>query len=508
MAKTDRFNTGFLILEANEEVFLSVTPGFERGPGIQRDGITAPRMSDPHAVPRILNLFNLPSGPALPPTTDPYVQRAGTWTLYQHARRFVEKMGREWLIVGIQSNGDLTMNPWHVAYLGTSHLPNQQQRLCALLTDNDPQEPVSSRIYRCLVKWADETAVLRKRRYECLNLRVEAAQQGRALKINDTDAAERFDRFAVEHGIAGYNPNTRNIAPLVNFALSGKPVVEEGRELALANAIDRFEDIRHIFNLPTVPAEGFYRNQAVHVVNFGEYQLFANLNERRAALSSPVIVNLDIDGRVKVAWEDIAPVLRKRHFHESLESPTRRGEFRRYLDQADHDKVEIFFPHNVYPFGVLGIQNLSDGQALESTLVSHSSGGLSGRVGTTLEGITRVMYDFFGCTDAMVLDEGYDVFFVTNPARGPGQYCYDNDEMLRKILTFTRQKVDADHEESLKHWPGGLKGSPLNRPLVEELDEHLKQAGEADYADVMMVQPQRTQIRSVLIFATRKPGAA
>ncbi len=37
-----------------------------------------------------------------------------------------------------------------------------------------------------------------------------------------------------------------------------------------------------------------------------------------------------------------------------------------------------------------------------------------------IEGITQIMYDFFGCTDAMVLDEGFDVFSVTNPNVGDG----------------------------------------------------------------------------------------
>jgi len=37
----------------DEHLFLSVSPGLEHGPGIQRDGISNPRMTDPHSVPAV-----------------------------------------------------------------------------------------------------------------------------------------------------------------------------------------------------------------------------------------------------------------------------------------------------------------------------------------------------------------------------------------------------------------------------------------------------------------------
>jgi hypothetical protein len=506
MAKTERFNLGFLQLDTSrEEVFLSVTPGFEHGPGIQRDGITSPRMTDPHSVPKIRNSFQLGQIEKPEPTTDAYVQRAGTWTIYHHIKQFMKERGAEWTVVAVQSNGDLTMNPWHVAYIGAPDTTHQTRGLCALLTDRDPQEPVASRIYRSLVKWRDDAATARKRSFECLNLRIEAAPQGRALKINDPDIAARYSQH-FKH-LKDYNATTGDIAPLVAFTLSGKPIVEDGVELSLANAIDRFEDIRHVFNLPTVPAKGFLRGQQVDKLNFGEYQLFANLNERRAALFSPVLIDLDIDGRVSVDWDDVASTLRRRHFKESSESPTRRGQFRRYRDQADRDKVEIFFPYNVYPFGVLGIQEPQGDE--RGGLVCLSSGGLSGRVGNTLEGTARIMFDFFGCSDAMVLDEGYDVFFISNPVASKAEYIYSNEELLAKVLAFAKERVDRDHEDSLKTassyiFSGGMKNFPLNTNLLKEVDDDFASSGQKDYSDVLLVSPQRSQMRSVLIFATRK----
>src|SRR2546422_11172092 len=104
MAKIGRFNIGFFRLSArSEHLFISVTPGLEHGPGIQRDGITAPRMTDPHGVEYVCNANSIPPTRGLSPTTNPYVQRAGTWTLYDHIRAFIEAKGRDWQFIGVQS---------------------------------------------------------------------------------------------------------------------------------------------------------------------------------------------------------------------------------------------------------------------------------------------------------------------------------------------------------------------------------------------------------------------
>src|SRR5262249_2167782 len=153
-------------------------------------------------------------------------------------------------------------------------------------------------------------------------------------------------------------------------------------ELSLPNAIDRFQDIRHVFNVPQVTARGTYRGNAVNEVNFGEFQLYQYLNERRAALSSAIIVDLTIKDSVVVEWEELRRRLEERHFKLVVESPTRRGQFRLYPGDTARSRVEIYFPHNVYPFGVIGTH--------AKEMYWLASGGLSGRVGNTLEGIARI----------------------------------------------------------------------------------------------------------------------
>src|ERR1051325_2110407 len=293
MSKSARFNIGFFVMDRPEEqVFLSVTEAFEHGPGIQRDGITSPRMQDPHSVDGVCNQLRIAcETPST--TTDGTLQRAGTWTIYQHLKRWVEHHGDEWTIIAAQSNGDLTMNPWHIAYRRPSKASLDRTDLCALLNADAP-EPINSRIYRCFVKWTEEAARACGKSYEFLDLHIIRAGTRHALTLNDAAAAE--EHSSAFENLEHYDRTTKNVAPLVEFALSGKLIVERGVELSLANAIDRFQDVRHVFDLPEIVASGNYNDAQVSKINLGEYQLFRNLNERRAALSSPVIIDLDIEG--------------------------------------------------------------------------------------------------------------------------------------------------------------------------------------------------------------------
>ncbi len=505
MPLSRRFEIGFLVTQnANEHLFLSVSEGFEHGPGIQRDGISDPRMTDPHSVAAVVNRFGMDgrSWRSFSPTTNAYVQRAGTWTLYHHLKRFHQRHGSRWRIAGVQSNGDLTMNFWHIAFINrASDAPSSS--LCGLRTQGDPQEPITRRTYRCLVKWSDRAAALRGLRYEFLDLAFEPLADERwMVKFSNQDVSDRNSVWLAK--LSDYNASVRDIGPFLEFALSGKPIVENGFEITLANSIDRFEDVRHVFNLPSVRATGHFDGYDVTAVNLGEFQLYHNVNERRAALASPVVIDLKIGKFATTRWEDVRDRLKQRHYRETLESPTRRGQFRRYSEHA----VEIFFPHNVYPFGVLGLRPSEADPDHGRDIVGLSSGGLSGRVGNTLEGTTQIMFDFFGCTDAVVLDEGYDVFSLTNPFVG-GEFMYSNDELLRRVLSFTKHRVDEDAADAAKTASryalgGQMREWPLNRQLLAELDDDFGRIGDVEFADVITVPPNRSQMRSVLILAVEE----
>jgi hypothetical protein len=507
MSFSEGFDIGYLKVSADrqEDIFLSVTPQMRLGPGIQRDGVTAPRMTDPHTVPFVMGRGIPPlDARDFPATTNAYVQRAGTWTLFEHVYRFVEKHGKDYRIIGVQSNGDLTMNPWHVALTWEDGRPV----LYHLATAGDPpsiHEPVHERTYRCLVKWKPGS---KDYLYEFLDLKFDAVNRGYEARLVQPDSGDGSTREQTETQI--------HITDDIEFALSGKVIVHKGHDISLSSAIDQFQDVRHIFNVPEIDVrdmQGSLRGK----INFGEHVLFHDLNARRAALTSPIIVDLRIPNRdLVVHIEDLKNTLVNRHHYRvSQDSPTSRGEFRKYSDTS----VELFYRHNVYPFGVLG--------GARGALVCLSSGGLSGRVGNTLEGIIRIMYDFFACEDALVLDEGYDTFHLLNPnpkkeQKDSDNYKYNNQDILKQVAAFTLWRMESDQAEckeaenkkeekdryklgaDMWKWPLNTAGYQL---VTEYCTEHKISPAPPSNLDVLAVEPRRSQMRSVLIFAVRRSPA-
>ncbi len=505
MSYSEIFNIGYLktYSKFNEEIFLSVTPNFYSGPGIQRDGLTAPRMIDPHTVQQVwganVGAYNNAN---LPETTNPYIQRAGTWTIFQHVNNFIENYGSDYTIIGVQSCGDLTMNPWHVALI--KHTDNKNS-LCRLNIPGSFIEPIEDRSYRCLVKWNEDMITgIHDMRYEFIDLKFfDLDRQEIMTKIIDDDYKSRMADWFKKSKV-----NPENITDNIEFALSGKPIIQKGSDIIIANVIDSFQDVRHIFNLPSVDAYTFRTNGRIGKINFGEYVLYNNLNVRRAAIHSSIIVTIEdpqIDVRVK--WNELKCVLDERHFKEVYSSPTKRGEYRKY----DQKSVEIFFPYNVYPFGVIG-------GGKSGGLACLAAGGLSGRVGTTLEGITRIMYDFFGCEDALVLDEGYDTFHIINPNEKKNKtdnddLKYNNEQMLEQIASFTLKRIQDDDTDCKLttndyHFKNDFKEWPLNKPLIKKLDDYAKSKGitpkSLSELEIIAVEPKRSQIRSVIIFAKKQ----
>lgn len=501
MSYSEAFDIGYLKAHPNnkEEVFLSVTPNMRYGPGIQRDGITVPRMTDPHTVSFVMDGIN--ENPKdikdYPATENAYVQRAGTWSLFDHVSQFLADHV-DYNIIGVQSCGDLTMNPWHVAFLSEKDGPV----LYHLKTAGDPptiQEPVHDRIYRCFVKWKNNVDL---DSYSFLDLKFIELPKGWAVSLMQ-DFIQNDKIIYAKKSI---------ITEQIEFALSGKQIIQKGHDISLSSAIDQFQDVRHIFNVPVVPVRN-PSGEKIGDINFGEHVLFHELNARRGALSSPIIIDFHIPNRMDLVihYQDVEDVLiNKYHYKKTDNSPARRGEFRRYSETS----IELFYRHNVYPFGVLGYR--------QGEIVCLSSGGLSGRVGNTLEGIIRVMFDFFASEDAIVLDEGYDTFHILNPnpkkkIEDPDNYEYDNKKILDEVAEYTLWRMTRDQEEfkekeGSKSSPYGLGLNmwewPLNKKIYKKVEDYCKnhklKPKEPKYLNAMAVEPRRSQMRSVIVFAVRK----
>jgi len=497
MAYAERFGVGYMRMptDSREELFLSVAPEFAFGPGIQRDGLTQPRMTDPHTVQSVWGTRGTAYDRDEYPATDhPQVQRAGTWTIFDHVKKFVNHHGKKYRVTGVQSCGDLTMNLWHVALT----CDRGETSLFRLAVPGEPphmQEPIAEREYRCLVKWREGK---REPRYEFIDLKFGVlAPAGYMASIVDREWLEHYGKEP------GLDPG--NITDDIEFALSGKPIVQRGRDIALPMIVDRFDDVRHVFNLPVVPASGSVNKIPITNIRLGEHVLYSDLNARRGALHSPIIVELDIGKSVSVDRAGLGGALRKKHFRESADTPTRRGEYRRY----GGDAIEIFYPYNVYPFAALGC---SPGE-----VVSLAAGGLSGRVGMTLEGVTRIMYDFFACEDAIVLDEGFDTFSMVNPATeldekgGARKHKYTNEQFIDGVACFTRWRLEQDCTECRgRAYRQGddLTKWPLNVDVCGKLESHCTQKGLSGTPpqgnDIVAVDAHRAQVRAVLVFAQRE----
>lgn len=512
MAKSETFNTGYFSLSTqNEHLFLSVTPSCKHGPGIKRDGVTSPRMKDPHSIPEVT--INSPLGRvpethwmSLNDTTNAFEQRAGTWTIYHHLKEFCQVKGDEWQIIGAQGCGDLTMNPWHIAYLGrSSYIDALHNTVCGILINDEYTEPIEKRVYRCLVKWNEDAVKQIGRQYEFLDLRF-INLNPIVILINAPELAQEYENCL--KGLPDYNEDLKNISPFLEFALAGKEIIQKGHQVPLVTAIDKFQDVRHIFKLPhQVRCSGNFRGQTIQQINLGEYQLYGDLNARRAALNGPIIIETDLNqagGFFRINLDELQEDLNHKNFKLVSESPSRVGDY--YL-HSDDKIVEIYFPKNVYPFGILGMHN--------NEIICLSSSGLSGRIGNTLEGITRIMIDGFNSEEAIVLDEGFDVFQLVNPTvsdENNSSFRYTNEQLLDKILAFTYGQIQNEKTESLKnpinggHLGGNMTQWPLNLDLLGQVEEtwHSKKLSRLDYSDIFPVRPGRSQIRSILIFAVRK----
>lgn len=510
MATSDVFNTGYFSISTEKEhLFLSVTPCCKHGPGIQRDGVTLPRMKDPHSIPTVLNegigRLHLPDSDKhqLQDTTNAFEQRAGTWTIYHHLKEFIHKKGEEWTIIGVQGCGDLTMNPWHIAFLGgNSYQEKLRNNLCAMLIDDEYKEAIEKRVYRCLVKWNEQATKRIGDQYEFLNLKFIDLHGSIAVEIDDSDiASQRKKQLKL-------SSETDSIAPYIEFAVAGKTIIEKGHQLPLVAVIDKFQDVRHIFSLPNeIRCSGSFRTQIIKKIHLGEYQLYGDLNARREALNGPIIIDLDLHSNQSGPWlkfdmETLKKDLETQNFKLVSECPREVGECWIHNDTT----FEIYFPKNVYPFGLLGMK--------KNDLVCLSSSGLSGRIGNTLEGITRIMIDKFSCEEAMVLDEGLDVFQIVNPMiekENQSLFRYTNEEILNKVLKFTYEQMQKDNQDSMDNPVNGsvlekeMIEWPLNQKLWETIDNacNVAEIEELDYSDIFAVQPKRSQIRSVLIFAVK-----
>ncbi len=206
-------------------------------------------------------------------------------------------LGREWLSIRsgrrshvvIQSAATLSMNGGHVAFYHR-HLEAEVPKVMVPL-----DERVHEKKYHCLVSWAKEhsgEAALKRVRETTL------ANLGEDISF----AQLRFSRDAPYIRLQGRSRDSDSavsslsVDRAVDFAVSGKLVLENGAVVPAVEIVDEFKDIRHIFNLPNLnPSDGNPESpcNALGVISsamqemfdkkFKDNRLFADLDPKDSA---------------------------------------------------------------------------------------------------------------------------------------------------------------------------------------------------------------------------------
>jgi hypothetical protein len=412
-----------------EEIFLSYSWDRWRGPGIRRPGDRAPSMLK----------FDEPWRE----TTDPDEQRLGTSFIDEQAKELEKRNAQQALdrarkaleeaqdkgateetikileekigilerrldfahagpaytkefsevypdheLIGQQGCGDLTMNLWYVAYVNSKLNGRTMNKPLLYLQE----EPVSERTYTCLVKW--------KKPYRV--------------------TIEEDVRFNVLSGapwqvqISGKRADDR-----IEFAVSGKQVIREGKLVDLRGVVHQFADIRHLLQLPTINPKGelfpgdpgrprfYYGRFWEDHVWFGEAQLLDDWNLQRAALVGPVVLNRLYKG-MGASKEQVEGAMQLAGYSSPRDPKSlQEGEWR--FIPWDDNLVEVYFKRSRYPWGMIGVDRKQE------RILCLACNGHQGRTGYTLEEAVNLFIDQtrsqgIEIWSALLMDEGNDVF--------------------------------------------------------------------------------------------------
>jgi len=377
------------------EVFLNVDRRHFDGPIIVRDGRSAPRMqvadwyrrhpsawrTVPGAVKqryRTLARFlqHLDSLGGF--TTDPEEWPRGL-SVKEHER----DLQARWpglRILAMQGAGDLTMNLNNIAILDGEFVapPEERDRAAKWQEEHSNRLPT----YSCLVK----------------------THRGMS-RLSIRDVVVDFGRNHATCLNSGGSPSGLTFDD-IEFALYGQQLIKSGRVVPLDDIVDEFTDRRHIFSLVELEGKFFGRDEQEKYY-FGEAELVDHPQMCRDALTSPVEFDTQYrpEGEEHPLGADVAQIIDRlllAGYEEVVEQPARLGEFVR--PGPGRTKFRIFLKEAYYPLTMVGLD------AKRETLFLMAISGQSGRFALTVGNAARLFRDRFRVTDALLIDEGADVF--------------------------------------------------------------------------------------------------
>jgi hypothetical protein len=430
-----------------EELFLSFTWDRKEGPPLWRNGTRAPEM-------KVINTTKQM-------TSNPVALRLGTWrvretlgaksererdkeaiadalkeiefnspdkavleqmlreaeTLPSHEKLFRERCG-DYRIVGLHGCGDLTMNEWNVAYAG-GNLTEAGATIVAL-----PGEKFEDRRYSCLVKWkAIGTGRPRL-----------SIEEVRFSRLSEIERGKTNNLVAIRDGDC-WLPR----ADSIEFAVSNQQIIRDGKVVSAIESCHQFGDLRHLLQLPNLnpdalllPGETrpFQRRRLFGVeqrsdIWLGEKFLIAKNNLLRAALSGPITISVPQDCRP----DHLRAALSYARYEEVLSptAPLAVGQWRETDLKEDVINIEIHFRRNRYAWNMLGLTQ-DHTQLLSAAFDADPKIGS----GFVLEDAAAILRDY-GAWDALLVDEGADVFQLVDHGSGD----------LDRILDLKRTRLRA-----------------------------------------------------------------
>jgi hypothetical protein len=394
-ANQDEFIASVVQYQTDEvEIFLNLDRRHDEGPIIERDGRTAPRMKirewfekNPAAwdeLPASVRsryrdiqsfLGNLPSDGY---STDPEEWPRGL-LLSQHEQQLHERH-HGYRMLAIQGAGDLTMNLFTIAIVDGELIAPPEERSRARRVGE--QQPGTRTVYSCLVKTNRGMGRVAIRDVEVDFL----ADPPKITLLNSEGLAS--DLLPTD----------------VAVALSGQPVIRNGRPVDLNGIIGCFPDLRHVFSLPELEGR-FFGSGERQKLYFGEAQLHDDPQLLRDALERPVLLNpmYQPGGEPLPLGADVSDTVQRLSqagYENTLARyPVREGEFR-----VRGAEIEVFLKPAYYPLTMIGLDR--ERRVLYLMAIS----GQSGRFSLTIQQAARLLLDRFGVHDAILIDEGNDVF--------------------------------------------------------------------------------------------------